>query len=146
MFSASGFFYFALIGLAADRIIKYFIITMPSAFTGFFVFDNNLGLVRHLNQGFAWSLNISNAGSAFLMAGSAILIIWYYFYQQRIECIWLIIAGALSNFFDRLIHGGVVDYLVVPWGGIINLADILIFFGVILLILGSAHSSSRFKR
>ena len=45
----------------------------------------------------------------------------------------LIIIGGLSNLFDRLFHGFVIDWLPTPIS-ILNLADIYITFGCLLLI------------
>ena len=55
----------------------------------------------------------------------------------------MILGGAFGNFFDRLGRGYVVDYLSFPKAKlklirkyIYNLADLLIFFGSVLLFLG----------
>lgn len=45
-----------------------------------------------------------------------------------------IIAGASSNLVDRLIHNQTVDYFLV-FTGVINVADILIILGFILLFI-----------
>lgn len=48
-----------------------------------------------------------------------------------------IFAGGVSNIFDRFIHGGVVDYVYWHCGfnfAIFNLADVLIDFGVVLIL------------
>ncbi|MCX6811880.1 MAG: signal peptidase II [Candidatus Berkelbacteria bacterium] len=43
----------------------------------------------------------------------------------------LILGGGLSNFIDRILKGGVADYLdLIYWK--MNLADILIFIGIFL--------------
>lgn len=60
----------------------------------------------------------------------------------------LIIAGAISNFLDRLINGYVVDYISLPsilafWPKF-NLADIFIVVGVVIYIffyLGEKNAS-----
>jgi lipoprotein signal peptidase len=46
----------------------------------------------------------------------------------------LIAGGMLGNMLDRIHYGSVRDFLVVP-GGIINLADLAVAAGVILLIV-----------
>lgn len=46
----------------------------------------------------------------------------------------LIIAGAASNLYDRLYHGYVVDYWEVAYFSVLNLADVMIFLGVVGLI------------
>ena len=46
----------------------------------------------------------------------------------------LIIAGALSNIFDRVYLGFVRDFIYVFWGNIFNLADVFIVAGILLMI------------
>lgn len=48
--------------------------------------------------------------------------------------IFLILAGALSNYFDRILFGVTIDYLRILTS-IINLADVMIVGGVILLLM-----------
>lgn len=52
-----------------------------------------------------------------------------------------VIAGAaLSNIFDRFIHGGVVDYFFWHYGfefAVFNFADVMIDFGVLLILYRS---------
>ena len=50
----------------------------------------------------------------------------------------LILAGGMSNIYDRFIHGGVVDYIYWHCGfefAVFNLADILINLGVGIILL-----------
>ena len=51
----------------------------------------------------------------------------------------LILGGALGNGIDRVLHGHVVDFLQVHWGGAyfpsFNVADSAITIGAVLLIL-----------
>ncbi len=46
--------------------------------------------------------------------------------------------GAASNGFDRLFHGGVIDYLTFNWlnGLTLNLADVLITLACVGIVLG----------
>ncbi len=46
----------------------------------------------------------------------------------------LILTGASSNLLDRIKHGAVIDYLSLFSLMIFNLADVMIFIGVIILI------------
>ena len=50
----------------------------------------------------------------------------------------LILAGGVSNIYDRFIHGGVVDYVYWHCGfdfAVFNLADVLIDIGVVLILI-----------
>lgn len=51
----------------------------------------------------------------------------FYFY--------LFVAGSVSNIFDRLIYGGVIDYIKVWLIPLFNLADVLIVFGLVCFLL-----------
>ncbi|KZF11151.1 signal peptidase II [Rhodococcus sp. EPR-157] len=46
----------------------------------------------------------------------------------------LILAGAVSNVFDRLLDGAVTDYFHTGWWPTFNLADVYITGGVVLMI------------
>lgn len=52
----------------------------------------------------------------------------------------IVLAGAISNIIDRLIYGGVVDYLKLPLIPRFNFSDCLILIGLILVL------SKRFKQ
>ena len=60
----------------------------------------------------------------------------------------LILGGALSNMFDRIIYGFVVDYIDLRVWPVFNLSDMCISVGVGILIVksfiknGKEHSSS----
>ncbi len=46
----------------------------------------------------------------------------------------LIVAGGLSNLFDRFIHGFVIDFISIWIYPIFNIADIYITIGILLTI------------
>lgn len=46
-----------------------------------------------------------------------------------------VIAGGVSNLFDRVIRGGVVDYIGLWSLPVFNLADALIVFGAVLFVV-----------
>jgi signal peptidase II len=55
----------------------------------------------------------------------------------------LFAAGGLSNLFDRILHGKVIDFMNIGIGplrtGIFNVADMAITAGVILVVIASAR-------
>jgi len=59
-------------------------------------------------------------------------------YKKRnlinISCLTLILVGAFSNLLDRWEYGFVIDYFDLPFIAVFNLADLMILFGVIILI------------
>lgn len=67
-----------------------------------------------------------------------IIVLFYYFLTAKdLEktALFLIISGALSNIIDRWYYGYVIDYLDLKWFTIFNIADALICFGTIILII-----------
>ncbi|MBT5808309.1 hypothetical protein HOI18_03475 [Candidatus Uhrbacteria bacterium] len=51
----------------------------------------------------------------------------------------MIIVGALGNLFDRIYYGFTVDYILVLGRSAINISDLVIILGVILLLLASRN-------
>lgn len=49
----------------------------------------------------------------------------------------LLLLGAWSNWWDRIVYGMVIDFIHVPWWSTFNLADVYIFIGVSLLFFQS---------
>jgi len=50
----------------------------------------------------------------------------------------LVLAGGVSNIYDRFIHGGVVDYVYWHCGfdfAVFNFADVIIDIGVVLILI-----------
>jgi lipoprotein signal peptidase len=90
---------------------------------------------------------IINRGGAFgvfqgyssVLLGISLMLIFallYYFKQNR-EC-WLglsfIIAGALGNVVDRILYGGVIDFIDLGFWPTFNLADVFVVLGVGLVV------------
>jgi len=62
----------------------------------------------------------------------------------------MLLGGALGNLYDRIVHGHVVDFISVHWGGwyfpAFNLADSAISVGAALLIIDMLFVSGRQTR
>jgi len=61
----------------------------------------------------------------------------------------LILAGGVSNIFDRFIHGGVVDYVYWHCGfdfAVFNFADVIIDIGVVLILFINWKDGKEKKR
>lgn len=113
-----------------------------------FVFDQFLKHLIRLGGGFyvcnfgiAWSLKVPSWVMFplwFLVAGALVYV--FLKKNQKNElgradflAYSLIFSGALSNFFDRIYFGCVVDYVDLGFFPVFNLADALISIGVFLL-------------
>ncbi len=127
-----GLFLFCL-----DRILKYLSL--------YFFRDNYLiikifGWTPFKNTGIAFGLPIPNYITIFLSIPILIAIVYFLFsdYNQNKNKIFLglttLFFGALSNLVDRIIYSATIDYWLLGTG-IINLADILIIFGIYSLFV-----------
>ena len=59
------------------------------------------------------------------------------FFKQHAFAIGIITGAALSNVYDRFVHGGVVDYFFWHYGfhfAVFNFADVMIDLGVVLIL------------
>lgn len=57
----------------------------------------------------------------------------------------IILIGAVGNVFDRIYYGFTVDYLIFFGRSALNLSDLLIVFGVVLLLITSRRSTSEHR-
>lgn len=65
--------------------------------------------------------------------------------QKNFLFLVLIFSGAVSNFYDRINYGFVIDYFDLKYFTIFNIADILIFSGVSSLILNFKNKKNETK-
>lgn len=133
-----------------DRITKYLALAFDFkdiVLTPFLTFN------LEFNRGVSWSLFHSEEPVTFCVLSTIILIIivtlaWYSYNRfklgQSIYAESLIISGAISNFVDRLLYGGVADFIVLHFRQIawptFNIADTSIFIGVLILITMSLEN------
>lgn len=93
----------------------------------------------HKNPGIAFNIPIP---LPIVIVASTIIIVLlarfaYNSWQNRPDraiAAWLIIAGALGNMIDRIVHGFTTDYIILFTRSAINLSDVLIFLGTALLL------------
>jgi len=139
------FYTLVTVVFAVDQIAKEFVRSYIPLYgswpeSGFF------RLVHGVNTGSAFGM-FSNY-TFFLIIGSIIGIgfLLYFFHQKKFTVIWLrlaiglIVGGASGNLFDRIIFGGVVDFVQVGWWPAFNVADSCIsvgmFFFVVIMLFG----------
>jgi signal peptidase II len=142
----------AIVGIAiffiADRLLKSLALNnvdRPAAnlIGRFFFFD------FHPNRYLAFSLPLQGWPIIGLILLIIVLLIYKIFYLilNKKDQKWLIILltfilfGAISNILDRLMHGYVIDYLVLRYLTVFNLADVIISLGTIIIILCYAKKS-----
>ncbi len=128
-----------------DQLTKWLVMRFlpePVDITGFLTFDLTL------NRGISWGLFNDTTTWLFIFITFIICVLTVslcvYAYQQlklgnTIYGELLVIAGSLSNIIDRVIHNGVVDFIVVHLGlytwPVFNLADAAIVVGVFIMFL-----------
>lgn len=86
-----------------------------------------------LNTGVAFSL--FSGHNLFLALVTAVLfvVVVFWYYREPSLGLTLIAAGALGNLFDRVLYGGVVDFIALGFWPAFNVADCLVVVGVCLL-------------
>ncbi len=125
-----------------DQVVKLFAtqLTSPIILTNFF----QLNYVK--NFGVAWSMLNNKQYIIIIFSSFAIgyLIKLMFEYKEHIIFQYgfsLMIAGALGNFIDRVIHNFVIDYIDINIFGydfpVFNIADMLLVCGVIVIFLES---------
>ena len=122
-----------------DRLVEYYIFNNPALKQGldFFKF---LTLKIQVNSNLALSLPANNL----LIAIVSFLIILYLLFliikgiqigQSYVWGLSLILAGAISNVIDRLVLGGVLDFINLAHFTSFNISDVYITLGAIMVAL-----------
>lgn len=130
--------------LAVDRFLKFLAINGYSwDISGdFFKFS----LVK--NPYIAFSLPLSGNLLMILISSVILFLIAYFIYLIKKAAyaeagfLLLIISGACSNLFDRIKSGFVIDYFDLSYFTVFNLADVMIFSGVIGIIFFNKSENS----
>ena len=129
--------FFNLSLIILDRLSKWFILNHPNFYLGNLI---ELKLFKNPNLYF-----ISfNSNLLYFLIGAILLLLLFLFFRswQKKDFLLtagfsLIILGGLSNFFDRIFFGFVIDWLrifILPIS-IFNIADLMIIGGIIILVV-----------
>lgn len=131
-------FVIATICVVADRLLKSYAISVWSRSPlelGF-----GFGFTFLLNPGIAFSIPFG--GTLLLAVTGAVLTLFCWLLWRAVQtrnigtalaCL-TVLAGAGSNIADRFLYGGVIDYVSLGSLSVINLADLLVLSGVLLLL------------
>ena len=109
-------------------------------------------LVWHTNPGIAFSINLPAPLAITLVIILLSVLIMLFWWSQGRGLIYdggllLVIGGGASNLWDKLHWGFVRDFVSVGWLPIFNLADVFIFVGIIMIILGVSYGERQtFRR
>jgi signal peptidase II len=148
------FYWVALIVFAADQISKLFVRLLM-----------NVGETHTVKQGilqFIYLQNSGAAGSTFQGYGrwfgilAAIIVIGIIYYREAMLKgrprvldfgLGMLAAGAAGNGIERLVYGKVTDFIAFGSGrGSMNLADLAINIGVLIIIVYSLFFSKQWKQ
>ena len=145
--------------LGIDIGTKYYVVSHISPFQGVSVFRDWLGIDFFLeyvkNTGAAWGILASL--KSFLLWGRCLIIIAIFFYLifyrlslLRTASLSVVVSGAIGNVLDFFLYGHVVDMFHFRfWGhsfAVFNVADSMIFCGVVFLFLEQALEKRVNKR
>lgn len=136
--------------IAVDLLTKWIAETNLNLYQQFTVVDGLFSFTLAYNPGAAFSF-LSDAGGwqrwlfiAIAIGVSVMLLVWLARLPRgkwlEAMAIALILGGALGNLYDRMVHGHVVDFILVHWQQswffpAFNIADSAITVGAALLIL-----------
>jgi signal peptidase II len=124
--------------LVADQVSKA-IVRSDIAIGDVHKFLPGINLVDVRNTGVAFSLFAG--GGALVLACTLIalgLLLGYFAMRPDRPLLWLpagmLTGGAIGNLVDRVAHGGVTDFIKLPFWPAFNVADMSITFGVLALL------------
>lgn len=146
------FFFIIFLMFSLDRISKTYAINffLDQNIQSYY-FNDFLNFVLIWNTGIAFGIFESenilyHSISVLIFIVICILIIWLIKSAQNFEkvSISLIIGGAFGNLFDRVVYNAVPDFIDIHYHDfhwfVFNVSDIVITFGVILLLLKDLFS------
>lgn len=130
-----------ILGIVLDRITKIY---ASSNFLQNPIKGKLINLVYVENRGAAFGI-LQDRRIFFIILTLVVVAYLLYYFIRNINtnpkmlnlALSLIISGALGNFYDRLFHGYVVDFIEFSFINfpVFNIADILVTLGSILLIV-----------
>lgn len=146
------FIHYGLIGfivLLADRLSKSWALGL----THEKIINKFLSFALVFNRGINWGFFNAQSAALFVAINAAIAVVILGMIAYAFYCWWhhqaiighiLVVAGALSNYFDRIVYGGVIDFIVLSAGNwswpAFNIADAAILLGVAIVAL-SKHKN-----
>ena len=121
---------------------------------GFYLEGDCISLVLAYNKGVAFSMfaflaeNLKYIQIAIMLSGIIYLLLNKDVFMDYYLPTALLLAGGVSNIYDRFIHEGVVDYVYWHCGfdfAIFNLSDVLIDISIVLILWISYQNDKKEK-
>lgn len=140
------YFLIGIIVIILDQATKWFIAAKLTIGEEISVIGNFFLITSHRNRGAAFGILQDRRWFFIVITIVVVCAIIWYMLQIRKSGSWvvltglgLILGGAIGNFWDRAMHGEVVDFLMFNFGSytfpIFNVADSAICIGVVLVLL-----------
>jgi len=127
-----------------DRITKWIVISSRDTLH---TVTSWLACNVHLNRGVSWGILHSHSEGLFacvtllvilITCGVAMHAVYQWYHGKSVYGQVMILAGSISNIVDRMVYGGVIDFVQVHIGSwsfpTFNIADIAIVLGVCIMI------------
>ncbi len=148
------FWYSALVLsiFSVDRITKYIMRSLQEPY----VVNDYIMFTLQYNRGISWSMFHSESTLVFsiltgLIAVCIMAFCLYSFVRYHnnfgVMCELMVCAGAFSNLLDRLLYGGVVDFILLSYKSfswpVFNIADLVIVTGILGMMLTGLFSDER---
>ncbi|MEK7096545.1 MAG: signal peptidase II [Patescibacteria group bacterium] len=109
--------------------------------TSFWITNNGFATI---NDHMIFGLYGNNFLSGLLSLLFLIILYYLFFKDKKTRIIFsLVFAGTASNVLDRLVYGGVVDYIKILSFPIFNLADVFITIGLLCIVWTSLKIAKR---
>lgn len=124
--------FFTLLIFLCDRLVKFFLSNNLQVDLFFVklqppIYNNLLSLSLPLNNNISIIISFIGLILVFFLLNHSTISKNNFFYLA-------IIGAGLSNLFDRVVYGGVIDYLNIFNLSVVNLADVIIFISVLMVI------------
>ena len=146
-----------LVTVGCDRVTKHVAsTTLAGAPVRSFLADTvRLGYVENAGGFLGLGADLPEAArTAVFTVGTGVLLLVLIVSAYRLKwtgwpafAMTLLVAGGISNLFDRAVHGSVIDFINVGVGpvrtGIFNVADMAIMLGIGILLAGEFRRGSR---
>jgi signal peptidase II len=128
-----------------DRITKMY--ALAHYLQAHSIINNYLSFVTEFNQGSSWGILSGDGciqkGILMLAPLFLIAIVCILYGNKNPFATSLIMAGGLSNLYDRIVYDGVIDFILLSFGHLsfplFNGADMYISLGIILLLYQFYH-------
>lgn len=128
-----------------DRLLKYFALQLETGSIAVIGDIARFSLLENRVMAFGLPLSVEWTRILSLFIFAAIVVIAIRTFRRPVwqtGALIIVLFGALSNLIDRFYYGFVVDYIDIYDWSVFNLADVLIFAGLLMVLLYKSPNKS----